>query len=134
MLDGMNEHGLTVTYNLAYTLDEPKCYVPLSLALQEMLETCKTADEAARFITQAKRGGHDAVLTLADAEGNIRTVEITSNHFATSNAAEVKRLIQITTNQMRCRGMRYHVLLSVLAGAHRKNLLVSEFMSPVSRD
>jgi len=88
MLDGMNEHGLTATYNLAYSLDEPECYVPLSLALQEMMETCKTADEAARFITQAKRGGHDAVLTLADAEGNIRTVEITSNHFAMSNAAD----------------------------------------------
>jgi hypothetical protein len=35
---------------------------------------------------QAKRGGHDAVLTLADAEGNIKTVEITSNHSATSDA------------------------------------------------
>jgi len=86
MLDGMNEHGLTVTYNLAYTLDEPKCYAPLSMALQEMLDTCKNTDEAAKFIVQAKRGGHDAVLTLADAEGKIKTVEITSNHSATSDA------------------------------------------------
>jgi predicted choloylglycine hydrolase len=80
MLDGMNEHGLTVTYNLAYTLDEPQCYAPLSMVLQEMLETCKSTDEAAEFIVKTKRGGHDAVLTLADAEGNIRTVEITSSH------------------------------------------------------
>jgi len=86
MLDGMNKYGLTVTYNLAYTLDEPKCYAPLSIALQEMLETCKNTDEATKFIVNAKRGGHDAVLTLADTEGNIKTVEITSNHSHTSNA------------------------------------------------
>jgi predicted choloylglycine hydrolase len=85
MLDGMNKYGLTVTYNLANTLDEPKCYAPLSMALQEMLETCKNTDEAAEFIVKAKRGGHDAVLTLADAEGNIKTVEISSNHSATSD-------------------------------------------------
>ena len=83
MLDGMNEHGLTVTYNLAYSTDKPKCFAPLSLALQEMLETCKNVDEAVKFITQAKQGGHDALLMLADAEGNIKTVEITSNHAAT---------------------------------------------------
>jgi len=87
MLDGINEHGLAVTYNLAYTLDEPKCYAPLSMVLQEMLETCKTTDEAVKFIVQAKRGGHDAVLTLADAGGNIKTVEITSAHSATSDTA-----------------------------------------------
>jgi predicted choloylglycine hydrolase len=86
VLDGMNEYGLTVTYNLAYTLDEPKCYAPLSMALQEMLETCKNTDEAAEFIVKTKRGGHDAVLTLADAEGNIKTVEITSNHSTTNDA------------------------------------------------
>jgi hypothetical protein len=77
----------TVTYNIAYTLDEPKCYAPLSMALQEMLETCKNTDEAAKFIVQAKRGGHDAILTLADAEGNIKTVEITSTHSTTSDTA-----------------------------------------------
>lgn len=80
ILDGMNQYGLTVTYNLAYTLDKPKCYVPLSMVLQEMLETCRNVSEAAEFIMQSRRGGHDAILTLADAEDSIRTVEITPNH------------------------------------------------------
>jgi len=107
MLDGMNEHGLTVTYNLAYTLDEPKCYAPLSMALQEMLETCKNANEAAQFIVQAKRGGHDAVLTLADAEGNIKNVEITSNHSTTSNMTDGQA---INTNHYKSREMqRYEI-------------------------
>ncbi len=107
MLDGMNEHGLTVTYNLAYTLDEPKCYAPLSMALQEMLETCKNANEATQFIVQAKRGGHDAILTLADAEGNIKTVEITSNHSATSNVTDGQA---INTNHYKSKEMqRYEI-------------------------
>ena len=87
ILEGINEHGLAVTYNLAYTTETPGNFVPLSIVLQEMLETCKTTDEAARFMTQAKRGGHDALLMLADAEGSLKTVEITSNHAATRDMA-----------------------------------------------
>ena len=80
ILDGMNEHGLTVTYNLARSADKPKFFAPTSIMLQEMLETCKDAEEAVGFLIQAKRGGHDAVLTLADSEESVRTVEISSNH------------------------------------------------------
>ena len=105
MLDGMNEYGLTVTYNLAFTLDEPKCYAPLSMVLQEMLETCKSTDEAAEFIVKTKRGGHDAVLTLADAEGNIKTVEITSNHSATSDTTGGQ---VINTNHYKSDEMQRH--------------------------
>jgi predicted choloylglycine hydrolase len=105
VLDGMNEHGLSVTYNLAYTLDEPKCYAPLSMALQEMLETCKNTDEAVKFIVKAKRGGHDAVLTLADAEGNIKTVEITSNYSATSDTTGGQ---VINTNHYKSNEMQRH--------------------------
>ena len=83
MVDGMNEHGLTVTYNLAYTTERPKYFAPLSMVLQEMLETCRSVDEAVKFLTYAKRGGHDALLMLADADGHMRTVEITSNHAST---------------------------------------------------
>lgn len=90
VLDGMNEHGLTVTYNIANTNDKPENHVPLSIALQEMLETCKTTDEATRFITHAKRGGHDALLMLADAEGSLKAVEITSRHFAIREAEDGK--------------------------------------------
>ncbi len=81
MLDGMNEHGLTVTYNLAFTTDKPSNFVPLSMVLQEMLETCRTSEEAVNFLAKSKRGGHDAVLTLADTSGDIRGVELSSNHY-----------------------------------------------------
>lgn len=83
ILEGMNEHGLLVTYNLAFMTDKPSSFVPLSIVLREMLETCRSTEEAVKFITQAKRGGHDALLMLADAEGDIRAVEISSNYSAT---------------------------------------------------
>jgi predicted choloylglycine hydrolase len=105
VLDGMNEYGLTVTYNLAFTLDEPKCYAPLSMALQEMLEICKNTDEAAKFIVKTKRGGHDAVLTLADAGGDIKTVEITSNHSTTSDTTGGQ---VINTNHYKSNEMQRH--------------------------
>jgi predicted choloylglycine hydrolase len=83
MLDGMNEHGLTVTYNLGYTTDEPEVHAPLSMALQEMLETCRTTGEAVEFITKARQGGHDALLMITDSEGDVRAVELTPRRSST---------------------------------------------------
>ncbi len=78
--DGINEHGLAETYNLAFSTDKPEVYVPTSLMLQEMLETCKNTQEAVNFIRQAKRGGHDALITLIDPADDIKTVELSSRH------------------------------------------------------
>ena len=82
IFDGMNECGLAVTYNLARSTDKPEFFVPTSIMLQEMLETCATVDDAVRMITQSKRGGHDCLITLAEPSGNIKAIEL-SSHFAT---------------------------------------------------
>jgi len=87
MLDGMNEHGLTVTMNSAFSTEEPICFAPPSLVLREMLETCKTTEDAVDFILKAKHGGN-GIITLADAEGDLRTVEISHNHSATRDPIE----------------------------------------------
>ena len=79
-LDAMNEHGLAMTYNLARSVDEPECHVPTSVILQEMLEACKNTQEAIDFLTKAKTGGHDGVVTLADSKGNLETVELSCRH------------------------------------------------------
>ncbi len=80
--DGINEHGLAATYNLAFSTDKPEAHVPTSIMLQEMLETCKNTREAIDFILQAKRGGHDALVTLVDPTDDIATVELSSNKAA----------------------------------------------------
>jgi predicted choloylglycine hydrolase len=80
MYDGMNEHGLTITYNLARSTDKPEFFVPTGIVLQEMLETCKSVDEGVRMIVRSKRGGHDGLITLADSSGEIRTVELSCHN------------------------------------------------------
>jgi hypothetical protein len=94
MIDGINEHGLTVTYNLAYTTERPQYYAPLSLALQEMLETCDNTEEALDFINKSKRGGN-ALLMIADANENIKTIELSHNH---SEIRESRKGHVINTN------------------------------------
>lgn len=86
-MDGLNEHGLAVTYNLAFSTDRPEVHVPTSIMLQEMLETCKSTREAVNFILQAKRGGHDALITLIDPADDIKTVEVSSRHAAVRDLA-----------------------------------------------
>jgi predicted choloylglycine hydrolase len=89
-IDGMNEHGLTLVYNLAHTTDRMKHHVPLSFVIQEVLETCRTTGEAVEFVCQAKIGGHAALLTIADAQGTIKVVELTSIHRAVRGPEEGK--------------------------------------------
>lgn len=85
-VDGMNEHGLVVTHNYARSTDVPTYHVPMSIVLQEMLESCRNTDEAVEFVTRSKRGGHDCILILADSEDRIKTVEISKNHAAVRDA------------------------------------------------
>jgi hypothetical protein len=102
-IDGMNEYGLTLVYNLAHTTDQMMHHVPLSMVIQEVLETCKTTGEAVEFVNQAKIGGHAALLTVADADGTIKTVELTSIHKAVRGSDEGK---VINTNHYQTDGMK----------------------------
>jgi predicted choloylglycine hydrolase len=94
LIDGMNENGLTVTHNSAYTIDEPKHFTPISIVLQEMLETCKNTDEAVKFLTHAKRAAN-SLLTIGDSDGNIKGIEISSNH---CSIRDMKDNLMINTN------------------------------------
>ncbi len=94
-LDAMNEHGLTMTYNLARSVDEPEINVPTSVILQEMLETCKNTQEAVASLAKAKTGGHDGIITLADATNEIKTVELSCQHV---KVRELESDVVINTN------------------------------------
>jgi len=102
MIDGMNEHGLSVTYNLASTTEKPTHYTPLSLAIQETLQSCNTTEEAVEHITRAKRGG-DALIMIGDAEGTLRTVEISSTESA---VREPQGSVLVNTNHYHTEKMR----------------------------
>lgn len=102
-IDGMNEHGLSVTYNLASSTDTPDVYVPTSIMLQEMLETCRNTQEAVDFILNAKRGGHDALITIVDPTDNLKTLEISSKHAA---IRELEEGYVVNTNHYRTKEMQ----------------------------
>jgi predicted choloylglycine hydrolase len=101
--DGMNEYGLAVTYNLAQSTDHPDVYVPTSIMLQEMLETCRNTQEAVDFVLNAKRGGHDALLTIVDPTDDIKTLEISSKHAA---VREPEDGYVVNTNHYRTKEMQ----------------------------
>lgn len=103
--DGMNQHGLVVTYNLARSTDKPEFLVPTGIMLQEMLETCVTVEEGVRMIARSKRGGHDGLITLADPSGDIKTVELSSHHAVVRETTNGR---VINTNNYQTAEMRGH--------------------------
>ena len=67
-----------------------------------MLETCKNAKQAVDLIAESKRAG-GAIITIADANGNIKTIELSSNHHAIRNeeGSPVVSTNHFFTNEMK---------------------------------
>jgi hypothetical protein len=77
VVDGVNEHGLAVTYDYAFPMDSPRLPVPISNAIAGALARCRSVDEAARFISDHARWG-GAMLLLADASGDLASLELSN--------------------------------------------------------
>lgn len=99
--DGMNEHGLCISYNHGYGTDMPSSNVPVTVLVQEALENCSTTEEAVGFLCDGKRSV-GAILLVADAAGNMATVELSPNF---SGVREPEGGVLINTNHYRCREM-----------------------------
>lgn len=76
--DGINERGLAVSYNYGFGTDLPKAMAPVSIVVQEILERCADVEEAVAYATESKRAC-GALLLLADAGGNMASVELSPN-------------------------------------------------------
>lgn len=77
-VDGMNEAGLCITYNYGFTTDQPKATAaPISMAISLALQHCSSVSQAADVISSMPRWG-GALLMLADAEGDIASLELSS--------------------------------------------------------
>ena len=77
-IDGMNEKGLCITYNYAFTTDTPSALTgTLSMVIAETLERCGTVTEAVDWITTRPRWG-GGILMLADATGDVASLELSS--------------------------------------------------------
>lgn len=99
--DGINEHGLCISYNLGYGTDMAKANVPINLLVQHVLETCATTREAIDSLCSGKRSG-GGILLVADASGDTVTVELSSNF---CGVREPRDGLLINTNHYKCREM-----------------------------
>jgi acyl-CoA:6-aminopenicillanic acid acyl transferase len=77
-VDGLNEAGLCIAYDYAFAKDTPASLAPpISMHIAETLERCRTVTEAAELIASRPRWG-GALLMLADADGDIASLELSS--------------------------------------------------------
>lgn len=81
-IDGLNEKGLAVTYNYARTLNERGEPGPtLSMRISELLGQAATVAEAVEAMLAWPRWG-SGILMVADAGGDVASVELTSTRSA----------------------------------------------------
>ena len=78
-IDGMNEEGLCITYNYAYAAGPTEPAAPISMAICEAMARCRNVQEAADWICSRPRFGA-GILMLADAEGDLASLELSSTH------------------------------------------------------
>jgi hypothetical protein len=76
-IDGVNERGLCITYNYAFTTDCGTPAPPISMTIADALASCDTVAHAAHQIASRPRWG-GGLLMLADAAGDIASLELSS--------------------------------------------------------
>ncbi|MBN2155475.1 MAG: hypothetical protein JW776_05495 [Candidatus Lokiarchaeota archaeon] len=72
---GMNEAGLTISYNYAYPQDGPIEGLPISTLVQEALLNFTTVKETVDYFKKMPRG-NGAMVTIGDADGNSICLEL----------------------------------------------------------
>jgi hypothetical protein len=80
-IDGLNEAGLAVTYNYAFTTDLGSPAPTLSMRLAEVLASCRTVAAAVEYLTTLPRWGSGLIM-LGDAAGETASLELTSTRHA----------------------------------------------------
>lgn len=76
-VDGINERGLCICNNYAFTVDTAAPTATISMVIAETLDRCGTVTEAADWIAAQPRWGA-GLLMLADASGDIASLELSS--------------------------------------------------------
>ncbi len=103
-VDGMNEKGLCITYNYAYTIDEGPPSAPISMLITEAIARCATVTEAADWIISRPRWG-GGILMLADASGDIAALELSNTQHRLRRPEGGSDLL-LHTNQFHCPQMQ----------------------------
>lgn len=103
-IDGVNEKGLCITQNYAFMIDRVSPEPLISMIVGEALASCGTVAEAAEHIARRPRWGA-ALLTLADAAGDIASLELSNTKAALRRPAAGQNWL-VVTNVCVCPEMR----------------------------
>ena len=99
-IDGINEKGLCICNNYAFTVDTAAPTATISMVIAEALERCGTVTEAADWIAGQPRWGA-GLLMLADAAGDIASLEISSTRCQVRRPAHGEDIL-FHTNAFSC--------------------------------
>lgn len=103
-VDGMNEAGLCLTYNYGYARNGRKPGPTLSMRISEVLARCRTVEQAITHLTRTSRWG-GGLLMLADADGRIASLEISTTRSALAELAP-ERPVAFHTNRFQTPSLR----------------------------
>lgn len=78
---GMNEHGLTILYNYAFSKDKRQRGVPLSMLIHHFLQTCPTVKHVLNKIENIPHAS-GGILLMGDNESNLAVVELSNKRLA----------------------------------------------------
>jgi hypothetical protein len=92
-IDGVNEAGLAIAYNYAFAIDEDdRPAPPVSMLIAHALRHCASVQAAIDWIGGQPRCGA-ALLMLADAQGDIAALELSSTRCAVRRPAAGEDLL-----------------------------------------
>jgi Acyl-coenzyme A:6-aminopenicillanic acid acyl-transferase len=107
--DGINEHGLAVAYNYGHFRGRARARVSVSVVVQELLETCRSVGEAIESLRARQRSG-GALLMLADASGDIASVELAPDFFAVRRGDALVHANHAVTEEMTARDVPHEAV------------------------
>lgn len=77
-VDGINEAGLCITFNYAYTVDSARPAPTISMRIAEILSQCRTVEEAAAWMKKHPHWGA-GLLLLVDESGDMASLELSQS-------------------------------------------------------
>ena len=108
--DGVNEHGLAITYNYGHFRGPARARISITVLVQELLETCRSVDQALSRLRDRPRSG-GALLMLADAHGDIASVELAPDCFSVRRGDALVHANHALTDEMAERDVPHDALI-----------------------
>ncbi|MBL8815514.1 MAG: hypothetical protein JNL58_05760 [Planctomyces sp.] len=95
-VDGINEAGLCITYDYAFTTDRPASFAPpISVIIAETLQCCSTVTEAEAYFRSKSRWG-GGILMVADPSGDIASFELSNTQLQVRRPAQGEDVLHHT--------------------------------------